>query len=90
MYFFKFNTNGLMRGDTAARTAYYNMMRQNGVMNADEIRELEDMNNQADGTGKVYLVNGNMISVEAAKQNMPKGVRQEAPVAQKREVKPNG
>ena len=89
-YFFKFNTNGLMRGDTAARTAYYNMMRQNGIMNADEIRELEDMNNQADGTGKVYLVNGNMISVEAAKQNMPKGARQENPVAQKREVKPDG
>ena len=90
MYFFKFNTNGLMRGDTAARTAYYNMMRQNGVMNADEIRELEDMNNQENGTGKAYLVNGNMLSVEAAMQNVPKGARQESAVAQKREVKPNG
>lgn len=76
-YFWKFNTNGLMRGDTAARTAYYNTMRQNGIMNADEIRELEDMNQQPDGTGQVYLVNGNMISVEAAKQNMPKGARQD-------------
>ena len=76
-YFFKFNTNGLMRGDTAARTSYYNMMRQNGIMSADEIRELEDMNHQPDGTGSVYLVNGNMISIEAAKQNMPKGARQE-------------
>lgn len=80
-YFWKFNTNGLMRGDTAARTAYYNMMRQNGIMNADEIRELEDMNHQPDGTGQVYLVNGNMISVEAAKQNMPKGARQEPSTA---------
>lgn len=78
MYFCKFNTNGLMRGDTAARTSYYNMMRQNGIMNADEIRELEDMNHQPNDTGSAYLVNGNMISIEAAKQNMPKGARQES------------
>ena len=44
-YFFKFNTNGLMRGDTAARTAYYNVM-QNGILNADEIRTAEDCNDQ--------------------------------------------
>lgn len=80
-YFWKFNTNGLMRGDTAARTAYYNTMRQNGIMNADEIRELEDMNHQPDGTGQVYLVNGNMITIEAAKQNLPKGARQETSTA---------
>ena len=73
--FFKFNTNGLMRGDTAARTQYYNVMRQNGVLNADEIRSLEDFNDIPDGLGKVYFVNGNMLSLENAKQNVPKGAQ---------------
>jgi phage portal protein BeeE len=75
--FFKFNTNGLMRGDTAARTQYYNVMRQNGVMSADDIRELEDMNHIPDGLGGLYLVNGNMITLENAKLNVPKGAQKE-------------
>jgi len=74
-YFFKFNTNGLMRGDTAARTQYYNVMHQNGIMNADEIRELEDMNHQADGQGELFFLNGNMITRENAKMNVPKGAQ---------------
>ena len=72
-FFFKFNTNALLRGDTAARTAYYSMMRQNGIMNADEIRELEDMNRVEGGAGQLYTVNGNMISLENVKLNIPRG-----------------
>lgn len=72
-YFFKFNTNALLRGDTAARTAYYSTMRQNGIMNADEIRELEDMNRIEGGAGQLYTVNGNMISLENVKLNIPRG-----------------
>lgn len=74
-YFYKFNTNGLMRGDTAARTQYYNVMRQNGVLNADEIRSLEDFNDIPEGLGKLYFVNGNMLTLENAKQNVPKGAQ---------------
>lgn len=74
-YFFKFNTNGLMRGDTSARTQYFNVMRQGGIMNADEIRELEDMNHQSNDLGKLYLANGNMMTLENIKQNMPKGAQ---------------
>ena len=74
-YFFKFNTNGMLRGDTAARTAYYNTMRQNGVMSADDIRELEDMNALPDGIGKIYAINGNMIALENVKLNIPKGAQ---------------
>jgi len=72
-YFSKFNINGLMRGDMAARKEYYNGMRQNGIMNADEIRELEDMNEIPDGLGKEFFVNGNMITLANARQNVPKG-----------------
>lgn len=73
--FFKFNTNGLMRGDTTARTQYYNVMHQNGILNADEIRSLEDFNDQPDGQGKLYFLNGNMLTRENAKQNVPKGAQ---------------
>ena len=73
--FFKFNTNGLMRGDTAARTQYYNVMHQNGILNADEIRSLEDFNDQSDGQGKLYFLNGNMLTRENAKQNVPKSAQ---------------
>jgi HK97 family phage portal protein len=70
----KFNVDGLLRGDTAARTAYFNTMRQNGVMNANEIREKENMNRIAESEGgNAYLCNGNMISLKTAMTNVPKG-----------------
>ena len=72
-YFSKFNINGLLRGDMQARKEYYGMMHQNGIMNADEIRSLEDLNDQPDGQGKVYYMNGNMVSRENASKNLPKG-----------------
>ena len=73
VYFAKFNLNGLLRGDIASRTTYYNTMRQNGVLNADEIREYEDMNRIPAGEGgDAYLVNGNMISLNTAKNSIPK------------------
>lgn len=75
-YFFKFNTNGLLRGDTAARTAYYNSARQNGWMNADEIRALEDMNPLPPGAGgDTYTVNGNMIALSNVPLNIPRGAQ---------------
>ena len=43
-YFAKFSTGGLLRGDTAARTAYYSGMVNIEAMNPNEVRELEDMN----------------------------------------------
>lgn len=78
-YFFKFNTNGLLRGDTAARTAYYNSARQNGWMSADEIRALEDMNPLPEGAGGgLYTVNGNMISLANVPLNIPRGAQKGA------------
>jgi HK97 family phage portal protein len=75
-YFAKFNTNKLLKGDTASRTNYYNAMRQNGVYNANDIRDLEDQNRipEEEG-GNVYLVNGNMISLKNAENNLPKSMQ---------------
>ena len=43
-YFVRFNLDGLLRGDTKARTDYYKTMRLIGAMNPNEVRELENMN----------------------------------------------
>lgn len=72
-YFAKFNTNALLRGDTAAQTQYYNSMRQNGIMSADEIRDNEDMNPLPDGMGKTVYINGNMLPLQHAINNTPRG-----------------
>jgi HK97 family phage portal protein len=53
--FAKFNLNGLMRGAAAARATYYTMMWNVGAMNADDIRDLEDMNPLPDGKGQTYF-----------------------------------
>lgn len=73
-YFFKFNTSGLLRGDTAARTAYYASARQNGWMSANEIRELEDFNSLGD-LGDVVYINGAMLPLDTAQYNAPKSAQ---------------
>lgn len=41
-YFFRHNFEGLLRGDTAARGAFYAQMLQNGVYSRNEVRALEN------------------------------------------------
>lgn len=73
-YYAKFNVNALLRGDITSRTAYYHNARQDGWMNANDIRELEDMNLiPAEDGGDVYAVNGNMIPLSEVRNNLPKG-----------------
>lgn len=54
-YFAEFNLDGLLRGDFKTRQEGLKTMRQNGIINADEWREFENMNPLPDGVGKVYL-----------------------------------
>jgi HK97 family phage portal protein len=42
-YFVKLNAEGLLRGDSASRAAFYSVMVQNGLMTRAEVRELEDL-----------------------------------------------
>ncbi len=65
-YFFKFELKGLLRGDLAARQAFYHGMLNDGVFSADDVLALEDMNEQASGQGKVYLVPVNMQTKDRA------------------------
>lgn len=55
-FFAEFMMTGILRADTAARGNFYVLMVQNGIMNPDEIRSLENMNPIEDGSGKVYRV----------------------------------
>lgn len=50
----RFYTQGLMRGDAKSRWETYVKARQWGVLNANEIRALEDMNPRPDGKGDEY------------------------------------
>ncbi len=50
----KFDLRGRLRGDTGQRFAAYMLAFQNGWMNLDEIRELEDLPPLPDGLGQVH------------------------------------
>ena len=63
-YFFKFNLEGLLRGDYESRMNGYAIGRQNGWLSANDIRELENMDKIP--YGDVYLVNGNMLPLDKA------------------------
>lgn len=58
--FAKFNLSALMRGDYKSRQEGLQIQRRNGVLNADEWRDLEDMNPRADPGGAQYIVEANM------------------------------
>jgi HK97 family phage portal protein len=51
----KYSVEGLLRGDSVARAQWYRTMREIGVFNVDEIRELEDRPPVPNGLGKGYL-----------------------------------
>lgn len=75
-FFAKFNVNALLRGDIAARTTYYHNARNDGWMNANDIRALEDLNPiPPEEGGDDFLINGNMISLKNAAQNLPKSMQ---------------
>jgi HK97 family phage portal protein len=63
VYFWEHNIEGLLRGDIAARYAAYVMGKRNGFLNADEIRDQENLNPIPDGLGQEYIVEKNMIGV---------------------------
>lgn len=65
--FFKFNVEGLLRGDYQSRMNGYATARQNGWMSANDIRELENMDKiPAEQGGDLYLINGSMLPMQKA------------------------
>jgi HK97 family phage portal protein len=71
-YYVKFNVDALLRGNAQARAEYLSKKRQNGVINANQWRALDDENPIDGPAGEAYLVNGNMISTETAAKQQPR------------------
>ena len=62
-YFLRFNYEGLLRADTAARAAFYSSALQNGYMNRNEVRGKENLpRSEAEGMND-YTVQSNMTVV---------------------------
>lgn len=57
--FFKFNVDGLMRGNYKTRQEGLAIRRQWGTLNADDWRRLEDEPPLPDGKGQVYIIPSN-------------------------------
>jgi len=62
-YFARHTAEGLLRGDIKTRYEAYRTGREWGWLNADDIRELEDMNPLPEGLGEGYLIPLNMREV---------------------------
>lgn len=65
-YVFKFSMLSLMRGDMAARAAYYHTLLQDGVLSINEVRGLEDRN--AIKNGDLHLCQVNQIPLESMRE----------------------
>ena len=61
-HYIKFELKAIHRGDIKTRTEFYKAMLDRGVFNADQVLELEDMNPQPDGLGKIYMTPLNMVN----------------------------
>jgi HK97 family phage portal protein len=61
-YFLRFNFEGLLRADSAGRAAFYASALQNGYMNRNEVRALENLN-RVDGLDK-FTAQTNLVPVE--------------------------
>lgn len=62
-YFVEFLFEGLLRGNTKDRSEALQIRRQNGTLNADDWREIENENPLPDGLGKTYWMPVNMTPV---------------------------
>ena len=70
-HFVKLELKGLLRGDLASRQGFYESMIDRGVMNSDEVRDLEELNPQPRGLGQIYISPLNYVNKETLLSNEP-------------------
>lgn len=56
-FYFKFNFNGLLRGDAKTRAEFYNKLLTSAVFSINDVRALEDMNPVEGGDNRFIQVN---------------------------------
>jgi len=71
--FIEFDMDSLLQADAKTRADVLGVKRQNGIINANEWRSLDNQNPIEGEAGEAYLVNGTMIpvTVALAKKNEP-------------------
>lgn len=62
-HYFKFNLGGLLRGDTAARTAYYQAAIRSGWLSQDDVRRKEDEPPVGGNASKLW-VSGDLYPID--------------------------
>jgi HK97 family phage portal protein len=65
-FYYRFNLDSLLRGDSEARSKLIDTYMKWGILNRDEVRKLEGFNNSDDGTGSTHYVPVNMVPAEMA------------------------
>lgn len=63
-YYTKLLPNHILRADSITRATVLEKWRRNGIVNADEWRELEDMNPLPNSLGKKYVIEANMTTLD--------------------------
>lgn len=80
-FYTKLDLKGLLRGDFFTRQQGLQIMRRNGVINANQWLQLEDMNTIGK-PGDIFIVEGNMTKLEdVGKQMQAKATTQTSPGA---------
>lgn len=74
----KHSLEGLLRGDSASRAAFYRELFYLSAISPDEIREKEDWNPIPDGLGNRYFVQANMIPADKVDEYLSKDKGAEA------------
>ena len=62
-YYAQFSVEGLLRGDSKARAEFHQIMLRNGVLNRNEVRDLEERGPVPGG--ETYTVEANLISLSS-------------------------
>ncbi|WP_028392730.1 phage portal protein [Bacillus cihuensis] len=78
--YFKFNLGGLLRGDTSARTQFYQVMLRSGAMKPNEVRMLEDLP-PVEGVAEELWISGDLYPM-----SLPISERKGASSSDKSEV----
>lgn len=60
----KYNMHGMLRADYKAQQEGLQIQRRNGIINGDEWRATEERNPIAGGLGQIYIVEGNMTTLD--------------------------
>lgn len=74
-YVFEFVLEALLRGDSKKQAEVLEIKRRNGVMNADEIRALDNQEPLPNGQGEIYLVPGGFENLATLGSTYPNGKR---------------